>query len=503
MIIEALLFLIGISIGYFIRHLILIKKSSDKLKQIEDKIESSRKEAENIIAESRQKSLIILEEAKKERDRLLEDILEREKRLSQREAVLDEREMILLDKEKNIAEKNKELQKMSMALEEKEQFIQTTLEKISGFSKEEALKILFDKIEKEYEEEILERLMKLSQKSRETVEEKAREIIVESLPRYARSVVSEVTTTTVNIPNEEMKGRIIGKEGRNIKHFENLTGVEIVIDETPDTVILSSFDPIKREIAKLALDKLIKDGRINPVTIEEKVALAKEEIEKTIEEAGKNASYEIGLFDLPKEIIILMGGLKFRYSYGQNVLQHSLEMAYIAKMIAEELGLNPYIAKKAAFLHDIGKAVTHEIEGSHLDIGIKILEKYGIEEEVILAMRSHHETYPFANPYAYIVLAADIISSSRPGARRETVEIYLQRLQDLERIASSFPGVERSFATAGGRELRVFVKSDLVSDLEIYYLAKEIAKKIENEVKFPGEIKVVVIRENRAVEYAR
>jgi ribonuclease Y len=260
---------------------------------------------------------------------------------------------------------------------------------------------------------------------------------------------------------------------------------------------------VRREIASLALEKLMKDGRINPVTIEEKVMQSKEEVEKMIEEAGKNAAYELGLFDLPEEIILLMGRLKFRYSYGQNVLQHSIEMAYIAKMIAEELGLNPYIAKKAAFLHDIGKAVTPEVEGSHLEIGIRILEKYNIDEDVILGMRSHHETYPFANAYAYIVLAADILSGGRPGARRETTEIYLQRLQDLERIGSSFNGVEKCFATSGGRELRVFVKSDLVSDLEIYNLAKEIAQKIEKEVKFPGEIKVVVIRENRAVEYAR
>jgi ribonuclease Y len=300
-----------------------------------------------------------------------------------------------------------------------------------------------------------------------------------------------------------MKGKIIGKEGRNIRHFENLTGVEVIIDETPDIVILSSFDPIRREIARLTLEKLIKDGRINPVMIEEKLAESKKEVEKIIEEAGKSAAYELGLFDLHPELILLMGRLKFRYSYGQNVLQHSIETAYIAKMIAEELNLDPYIAKKAAFLHDIGKAVTHEIEGSHLEIGIRILEKYNVEEDVILAMRSHHETYPFANAYAYIVLAADILSASRFGARRETVSLYLQRLQNLEKIASSFQGVERSFATAGGKELRVFVKSDLVSDLEIYNLAKEIAKKIEKDMKFPGEIKVVVIRETRAVEYAR
>jgi ribonuclease Y len=494
---------IGILIGYFLGELFILKKEKTKLREIQEKIELKKKEAESIIAEAREKSLTIVEEAKKERERILEDVIEREKRLSQRENVLDEREMVLVNKEKELIEKTNELLELEANLKKKEEFLEESLRKISGFTKEEALKILFEKIEKEEETEIIQRIMKLKQKEKEVVEEEARKIILEALPRYARSVVSEVTTTTVNLPSEDMKGRIIGKEGRNIKHFENLTGVEIIIDETPDIVVLSSFDPVRREIARLALEKLIKDGRINPVTIEEKVAQAKEEVEKIIEEAGKNAAYELGLFDLPQEIILLMGRLKFRYSYGQNVLQHSMEMAYIAKMIAEELGLNPYLAKKAAFLHDIGKAVTHEIEGSHLEIGIRILEKYNIDEEIILGMRSHHETYPFGNPYAYIVLAADILSAGRPGARRETVEIYLKRLQDLEKIAYSFPGVEKCFATSGGRELRIFVKSDLVSDLEIYNLAKEIAKKIEKDVKFPGEIKVVVIRENRAVEYAR
>jgi len=500
---EFLFTFLGILLGYFLRELLILKKGESKLQEIQEKVELKKKEAESIIAEAREKSLIIIEEAKKERERILEDITQREKRLSQRENVLDEREMVLVNKEKELLEKANQLSVLEADLKKKEEFLEETLEKISGFTREEALRILFEKIEKEEEEEIMSRLMKLKQKELTVIEEEAKKIILETLPRCARSVVSEVTTTVVNLPSEEMKGRIIGKEGRNIKHFENLTGVEIIIDETPDIVVLSSFDPIRREIARVALEKLIKDGRINPVTIEEKVAQAKEEIEKIIEEAGKNAAYEVGLFDLPQEIILLMGRLKFRYSYGQNVLQHSIEVAYIAKMIAEEFGLNPYIAKKAAFLHDIGKAVTHEIEGSHLEIGIRILEKYNIEEEVILGMRSHHETYPFANPYAYIVLAADILSAGRPGARRETFEFYLQRLQDLEKIASSFPGVEKCFATAGGRELRVFVKSDLVSDLQIYNLAKEIAKKIEKDVKFPGEIKVVVIRENRAVEYAR
>jgi ribonuclease Y len=495
--------LLGILGGYFLQKFLIFTKSKSELKAIQEEIETKKKEAEKIITSAREKSLLIVEEAKKEREKILEDVLEREKRISQKEGILDEKEVGLLNKEKILIEKENKIVEKIKELEIKEKELEESLEKLSGFTKEEALKILFTRIEKENESEILGRIIKLKERQEEIVKQEVQKLILDTLPRYSRSIVSEITTTVVPLPNEEMKGRIIGKEGRNIKHFENLTGVEIIIDETPDIVVLSSFDPIRREIAKLALENLIKDGRINPVTIEEKIAQAKEEIEKIIEEAGKNASYELGLFDLPEEIIILMGRLKFRYSYGQNVLQHSVEMAYLARMIAEELGLNPYIAKKAAFLHDVGKAVTHEIEGNHLEIGIKILEKYNIEEEVILAIKSHHETYPFANPYSYLVLAADILSASRPGARRETNEIYLQRLHDLEKIANSFDGVEKSFATAGGRELRVFVKSDLVSDLEIYNLAKEIARKVEKEIRYPGEIKVVVIRENRAVEYAR
>jgi len=495
--------ILGILIGYFIREFFVLKNSQIKLQNIQEEIEVKKKEAENILLEAHQRSLAIIDEAKKEKEKILEDILERENKLNQREELLNEKEIVLVNKEKDLISKTEEINKLEIQLKQKEKFLEENILKISGISKEEAFNILLKNLEKENEEEIKIRLMKLKQSQIEILEEEAKKIILNALPRYSRSVVSEITTTYVNIGSEEMKGKIIGKEGRNIRHFENLTGVEVIIDETPDIVILSSFDPIRREIARLTLEKLIKDGRINPVMIEEKLAESKKEVEKNIEEAGKSAAYELGLFDLHPELILLMGRLKFRYSYGQNVLQHSIETAYIAKMIAEELNLDPYIAKKAAFLHDIGKAVTHEIEGSHLEIGIRILEKYNVEEDVILAMRSHHETYPFANAYAYIVLAADILSASRFGARRETVSLYLQRLQNLEKIASSFPGVERSFATAGGKELRVFVKSDLVSDLEIYNLAKEIAKKIEKDMKFPGEIKVVVIRETRAVEYAR
>ena len=300
-----------------------------------------------------------------------------------------------------------------------------------------------------------------------------------------------------------LKGKIIGREGRNIRTIERLTGVELVIDETPETIIISSFDPMRREIAKLALQKLIKDGRIQPAKIEEKVEEAKNEIENRIYELGEEAAYEVGIYDLPKEIIQLLGRLSFRTSFGQSVLTHSIEMAHLAGMIAAELGADVEIAKRGALLHDIGKAIDHEVPGTHVELGRKILKKYGVDEGVIKAMESHHEEYPFSTPESFIVAAADVLSAARPGARRGTLESYIKRLEDLEKIATSFPGVKQAYAVSAGRELRVFVVPEQIDDFRALQLARDIASKIESELKFPGEIKVNVIREMRAVEYAR
>jgi len=324
-----------------------------------------------------------------------------------------------------------------------------------------------------------------------------------ALQRYARSHISEVTTTVFPLNNEEIKGKIIGREGRNIRALERATGVEFVIDETPDSVVISSFDPYRREIARIALQKLVKDGRIQPAKIEEKVEEAKAELVKRVQEIGEAAAMEVGVYDLPKEIIQLLGRLHFRTSYGQNVLTHSIEMAYIASMISAELGLNTEVAKKAALLHDLGKAIDHEVEGTHVEIGMKILKKYGIDERVIDAMRSHHEDYPYANSEAYVITAADVISAARPGARRDTVENYIKRLAELERIAMDFPGVKQAYAISAGRELRIFVVPEKVDDFRALELAREVANRIQTELKYPGEIKVNVIREVRAVEYAR
>lgn len=465
--------------------------------------QKKKRRADFILEEAKKEAKEIIESAEAKKEQILQEIRKREDNLSEREKILNEREKVVLKLKEEVDQQRIELSRLENALAVERKKIESELANIAELSKEEAKEKLFHYLEKEYQEEILASITKLSQERKQAIEEKAKEIILDVLPRYTRFVVSDFTSTVISLPSEDLKGRIIGKEGRNIRLFENLTGVEVIIDETPEIVTLSSFDPVKREIARIALENLIRDGRINAATIEEAVQKAKESVDKEIDEVGKKAAHDLGILDLPSQILHLMGRLKFRYSYGQNVLQHSIEVSIFARMIAEELSLDAEVAKRAGFLHDIGKAVSHEIEGSHLEIGMKILEKYCIDEKVILAMRSHHETYPFAIPEAFVVLAADIISASRPGARREITEVYLNRVKELEEIASKFSGVERAFAISGARELRVFVKSEEVDDLAIYKLAKEIAEKISQEVRFPGEIKVVVIRESRAVEYAR
>lgn len=324
-----------------------------------------------------------------------------------------------------------------------------------------------------------------------------------AIQRYSRSHVSEITTTTFNLPGEDMKGKIIGREGRNIKTLERLTGVELIVDEAPDYIVISSFDPTRREIARLALEKLLKDGRIQPAKIEEKVEEARQEINKRINELGEEAAYEVGIYDLPKEILQLLGRLHFRTSYGQNVLLHSVEAAHMAAMIAAELGINVDLAKKASLLHDIGKAIDHEVAGNHIELGQKILRKYSIADDVIKAMESHHEDYPFATPEAFVVAAADALSAARPGARRESLENYLKRLTELEKIATGFGGVRTAYAISAGREVRIFVVPEKIDDFGAFQLAKDVAKKIESELNYPGEIKVNVVREVKAVEYAR
>ncbi|MFQ5722632.1 MAG: ribonuclease Y, partial [Candidatus Aminicenantales bacterium] len=367
----------------------------------------------------------------------------------------------------------------------------------------EAKKELLESLEKEYQQEILEKMRKLEERGLEKYQKKAKEIVALAIQKCALSQAQELTTTTVHLPNEDIKGRIIGKEGRNIRALEQAAGVEVVVDETPEVVMISGFDPIRRQIAKTALEKLIQDGRIQPARIEDTVRQKESEIVSQIKEAGERAVYDTGIVGLEPKIIQLLGRLRFRTSYGQNVLLHSMEVSHLAAGLASELKANVRVAQKAGLLHDIGKAVDHQIQGSHTDIGMRILEKFGVEKEVIDAMKSHHEEYPAESLEAVLVGVADQISGARPGARKDTLENYLKRLEELEGIATSFDGVDKAYAIQAGREIRIFVRPEEVDDLGAKKIAREIAKRIQEELKYPGEIKVTLIRENRVVDYAR
>ena len=377
------------------------------------------------------------------------------------------------------------------------------LEKISRLSVDDAKELLFKNIEDRYEEDLLVRTQKMETLNAEKLDRRAKDILSSTINRLASSTANEMMTTLVNIPNDDIKGKIIGKEGRNIRAFEKEAGVELIIDETPGAIVISSFDPVRRQIARLALENLILDGRIQPAKIEEVVAKAQEDINKIIKDKGDQAVYECGVFNLDPRISAIVGRLYFRTSYGQNVLQHSIEMAHIAGMLAEELGADVQIAKAGALVHDIGKALDHEVQGTHIDIGVRILQKFGADPRIITAIKSHHDDCPHESIEAVIVQTADIISGGRPGARRDSVENYIKRLQELEGLANSFQGVEKSYALSAGREIRIFVTPDKVTDLEAKEMARDIAKKIEQELTYPGEIRVTMIRENRVVEYAR
>jgi len=494
---------LGLVVGYLIREFLAVRLKKSAEKKAEERIEAAKTQAKEIIIEAKTKASSILEEAAKEEKARKFELRQFEERLLKREDLLDQRMKEIDNADRNIKAKEEELRIKSKELETLREKTISELEKIASLKKEEARNIIFEEVKQSYKEELVKAITEFERKRKEELEKKAVDVVVTSIQRCARNTVADVTTSVVNLPDEEIKAKIIGKEGRNIRTFERLTGVELVIDETPESVVLSSFDPLRRELARMTLEKLIKDGRIHPAKIEEKFEEAKEELESHIQKLGEEAVYEVGILDLPKEIVYLLGKLYFRTSYGQNVLDHSVEVAHLAGMIAEELGLNIEVAKKGALLHDIGKAVDHEVEGTHVEIGRKLLKKYGIPENVIQAMEAHHEEYPYAIPEAYVVAAADAISASRPGARRDTLEKYLKRLEEIERVVNSFEGVKQSYAVSAGREVRVFVSPEKLDDFGILELAKNIAHKIQSEVQYPGEIKVTVIRETRAIEYAR
>ncbi|OGG43244.1 ribonuclease Y [Candidatus Jorgensenbacteria bacterium RIFCSPLOWO2_12_FULL_42_11] len=494
---------VGLILGYLVRRFLALRQLNSTEAKIREQLKAAKTQAEELILVAKDKAASLLEEVQRE-ERSRKVQLERlEERLLNKEDFLDKRSLDIDGREKNIGKGLEELKEAKAKIDDLELKTVEKLEKISGLTHQQAKEQLLGNLENFHRDELAGLLQKFEKEKRDVMEKKALEVITTALQRYSRSHVADLTTSAVTLPNEELKGKIIGREGRNIRALERLTGVEVIVDETPESITISSFDPLRREIAKMALEKLIRDGRIQPVKIEEKVEEAKQELDQRIKEIGEAAAYEVSVLDLPKEITFLLGKLNYRTSYGQNVLVHSIEMAHLAGMMALELGVNVEVAKKGALLHDIGKAIDHEIEGNHVELGRKILKKYNINEEVIRAMESHHEDFPFATPESFIVAAADILSTARPGARRDTLENYLRRLEDLEKLVLGFEGVKVAYAVSGGREIRIFVIPEKIDDFGALRLARDIAAKIQSELKYPGEIKVNVIREIRAVEYAR
>ena len=495
--------ILGGVIGYYIRQNLAKKRAGSLEAKLQKRVIDVKEETAKLVKDAEKKSSELLEKTQKEIDERRKEFLAAQQLLLGRETLLNERIVSFETKEKELQDKVEKLKAIKENLETLRQEAEGKLEKVASLSREDAKKELLALVELENEKEILDRMKRLEEGNQEKLQNRARDIVALAIQKCAVPQTQEMTTTTLILTNEELKGRIIGKEGRNIRAFEKLTGVELIVDETPESVVISGFNPIRRQIAKLTLDKLIADGRIQPAKIEEKYEEAKNEITVKIKEAGDKAAYDVGVIGLNEKLVQILGRLYYRTSYGQNVLLHSMEVALIAETIAEELGANSQVAKRGGLLHDIGKAIDQQIQGSHIEIGIKILEKFGESETIVKAMRSHHGDYPVESIEAAIVNAADAISGARPGARKDTVENYLQRLKDLEDIANKFEGVEKTYAIQAGREVRVFVKADRVDDLQAAKMAKAIAAEIEEELKYPGEIKVVVIRENRVIEYAR
>jgi ribonuclease Y len=494
---------IGSGIGYYLRLIVSLGQKGSMELEIKKIMLAAKEDAQKVIDEAKKKGEAHLAEVNKETKVKEEEWKHTENRLIKKDELLDARQTEIDKEVEKIKVKVEEVKKIKERVDGMEAEKEKELEKVARLSTEDAKEILFKDIEEKYEEDLLIRMQKMETSNSEKLDRRAKDILSASINRLASSTASEMMTTSVNIPNDDIKGKIIGKEGRNIRAFERASGVELIIDETPGAIVISSFDPVRRQVARLALENLILDGRIQPAKIEEVVAKAQEDINKIIKDKGDQAVYECGIFNLDPRISAIVGRLYFRTSYGQNVLQHSIEMAHIAGMLAEELGADVQIAKAGALVHDIGKALDHEVQGTHIDIGIRILQKFKADPRIITAMKSHHDDTPHESIESVIVQTADHISGGRPGARRDSVENYIKRLQELEALATSFEGVEKSYALSAGREIRIFVTPEKLTDIESKNMARDIAKKIEQELTYPGEIKVTVIRENRIIEYAR
>lgn len=492
----------GIVTGYVARKKLAIKESSAAEAKAQAIINEAKVKQKQLLVEAQEKSIQIIENAKRDEANRRREFRVQQDRLEKRETLFDQKLLDLESRSQQLNERTEEIDRLKKEiLAIKEQHRQR-LEDIAGFSRDQAKQFLMEQVERDVRHDIMERMKKLEHEGQEQIEERAKNMLSTVIQRFAGSHSAETTTTTLQLPSDDMKGRIIGREGRNIKTIEKLTGVEIIVDETPETIIISGFSPIRRHLAKRALETLIADGRIHPARIEEAIEKAKKSLAKDIKQAGEEAVYDVGVVGLDSKLIQLLGRLKYRTSYGQSVIQHSIEVAHLAGMLASEIGANVAVCKKGGLLHDIGKAIDHEVQGAHPQLGYEIMKKYGLPEEVAYMAIAHHEDVPHTLE-GIVVKCADAISGARPGARKDTYEHYIQRLDELEKVANGFEGVEKTYAIQAGREIRVFVTPEKVDDYGMTKLAKEIAHRIEEELKYPGEIKVNVIREKRIVEYAR
>ena len=489
--------------GYVIRVFQAKTKISSAEGRAEKLLEEAKQKEKELILSAKDQAIKITEEAKGQEKEIRQQILRLEQRLEKKESDIDAKSEELERQRENLEKQNEDIKKLKEELLSAREKQLQDLEKIAKLTREEAKQIMLDQTERLIKDDLLGLTRKLVAQTREDADRLARDIVTQAIERCSAEVSTETTTTTVALPSEELKGRIIGKEGRNIKTFEQMLGVEVIVDETPDAVIISGFNSVRRQVAKVTLEKLIQDGRINPAKIEEAYEKAKKEVGAMIKEAGEEAVYELGITNFPTKLVQLIGRLKFRSSYGQNVLKHSIEMAKLATIMAEELGADVSVAKQGALLHDIGKALDQDMEGTHVAIGKQIAKKFNLPDKIVNAIEAHHGDVEHTSLEAAIVDAADNISGARPGARKDSFEQYIKRLTELESLANSFDGVEKTYAIQAGREIRVFIEPSKIDDWGAMKLAREIARRIEQELKYPGEIKVQVIRDLKVVEYAR